>query len=86
MNTARERIKDRNHSARPKVARAIVDPRNPDRHIQVRGTVIVEAENGAGEHIDHLSPWCRGEAKHSGLANQTRVIYTIRPDHVSVMG
>lgn len=84
INTARGRVKDRNMTARPKVALLIHDPDDPFRYVLVRGEVVEAKEEGAREHIDRLSlkylgkpfPWYR--------EGDVRVTYIIRPRHVSV--
>ncbi len=60
LNTARGRTKERNTRARPRVALAILDPANPYRYLQIRGTVIEHREQGAEEHIRQLSLKYRG--------------------------
>jgi PPOX class probable F420-dependent enzyme len=87
VNTVRGRTKDRNMTARPKVALAIQDPRDPYRYIQIRGTVVEATEDGADDHIDRLAGKYTGQATYQwGQAGQIRVIYTIRVDAVSVTG
>ena len=39
VNSAKGRRKDRNMRDRPKVALALIDPENPYRYLEVRGTV-----------------------------------------------
>lgn len=84
VNSAIGRVKDRNMRARPNVALAIMDPDNPYRYFQIRGRVVEVNEDGAEDHIHALS------RKHHGRdydlpAGQKRVIYKIRPEHVSGM-
>lgn len=87
VNTVRGRTKDQNMTARPKVAMVIQDPRNPYRYVQVRGTVVEGTEEGAADHIDRLAGKYTGEAKYQwGRPEEVRIIYTIRPDAVHVMG
>ncbi|MFL5254350.1 MAG: PPOX class F420-dependent oxidoreductase [Rhodopila sp.] len=87
VNTAKGRVKARNLSPGSKVALSILDPDNPYRHIQIRGSVTKETTEGADAHIDSLAkkylgkdvyPW-RGE-------NETRVTYEITPSAASTMG
>lgn len=86
VNTARGRVKERNMSARPKVALVILDPRVPGRYLQIRGTVIGSSEQGAREHIRHLAHKYTGETQFDVPAGQVRVTFTIRPDSVSADG
>jgi PPOX class probable F420-dependent enzyme len=87
INTARGRVKDKNMKAGAPVALAIMDPDNPYRYIQVRGTVTGETEKGANEHIDSLAKKYMGVDKYPFHApDSTRVIYEIEPKSVQVMG
>jgi PPOX class probable F420-dependent enzyme len=86
INTARGRVKDINMSHRPAIALAIMDPDNPYRYIQVRGTVVGSTEEGAREHIDRLAGKYLGKEKFSGSPNDTRVIYFIQSLQFSCMG
>ncbi len=86
LNTARGRTKERNMRARPRVALAILDPANPYRYVQIRGTVIERREQGAIEHIRLLSRKYHGTDDFPVPAGQVRVMICIRPDRVSVMG
>ena len=85
INTAQGRVKDRNMSARPYVAIAIVDPANPYRHIQIRGKVVSRSEEGARDHIDQLNFKYTGGGTFPVPEGQVRVIYRIKPTSVSVM-
>jgi PPOX class probable F420-dependent enzyme len=88
VNTARGRVKDRNMTQNARVALSIVDPENPYRHVQVRGRVASVTEEGADAHIDSLTKKYLGQDtypyRRSG--EEVRVIYTIEPLSVSVMG
>ena len=86
INTARGRVKDINMSHRPAVALAIMDPDNPYRYIQVRGTVVGSTEEGAREHIDRLAGKYLGKEEFSGSPSDTRVIYFIQSLQFSCMG
>jgi PPOX class probable F420-dependent enzyme len=84
INSAKGRIKDKNMRARPNIAILISDPKKPFyRWMQIRGRVVEIIEKGAADHISALSlkyedkPWTL-------QAGQTRVIYKILPDKVSV--
>jgi PPOX class probable F420-dependent enzyme len=84
INSAKGRIKDKNMRARPNIAILITDPKNPYyRFMQIRGRVVEITEKDAASHINTLSlkydekPW-------TIQAGQTRVIYKILPEKVSV--
>ena len=85
VNSAKGRIKDRNMRARPQVALAISDPKNPYRFIQIRGSVVEIQEQGAWEQMDELSMKYRG-TPYERVAGVTRVIYKILPEHFLIYG
>jgi PPOX class probable F420-dependent enzyme len=86
INSARGRAKDRNMRKRGDVALAIVDPKNPYRYVQIRGLVVEITEEGARAHINQLSKKYTGSEIYNGPADETRVIYRVRPISVSTMG
>lgn len=55
VNTAKGRVKARTLAPGRPVALAIVDPDNPYRYLQIRGTVRNVTEDGADAHIDALA-------------------------------
>jgi PPOX class probable F420-dependent enzyme len=56
VNSALGRTKVRNMKMGAKVALSIVDPGNPDRYVQLRGTVTnVRQDDVAAAHIDQLA-------------------------------
>ena len=55
INSAKGRIKDRNMRNRPRIAVAIMDPKDPYRYIQLRGKVVEITEEGARQHINTLA-------------------------------
>jgi PPOX class probable F420-dependent enzyme len=85
INTASGRVKDRNMMRDPRVALAIVDEKNPYRHIQIRGRIVLRTEEGARAHIDRLAKKYRGLDVYPGPPDETRVTYEIEPLSVSVM-
>jgi PPOX class probable F420-dependent enzyme len=85
VNTARGRTKYRNMNSRPRVSLAVVDPKDPYRYIQIRGTVVDSTDEGGRAHIDRLAKKYRGWDTYPVVAGQVRVIFTIRPDSVTVM-
>lgn len=84
INTARNRIKDRNMRARPRVALTLVDPEDPYRYMMVRGEVVEDTEEGAVEHINSLSLKYRGDPNYKVAEGDVRVIYRIQPTSVFV--
>lgn len=56
INSALGRVKARNMTVGAKVALSILDPTNPDRYVQLRGTVTnVRQDEVAARHIDELA-------------------------------
>ncbi len=88
VNTARGRQKDKNMRRDPKVTIAAVDPKDPFRWLEVRGTVEEITEEGGVEHIEALSQKYRGREYYSGPAGEerrkqeTRVKVKIRPTRI----
>ena len=86
VNSAKGRVKDRNMRSKGEVALAIADPKNPYRYMQIRGVVLEITEEGGRDHINQLNFKYHGSTSYGGPANETRVIYRIRPVSVSTMG
>lgn len=91
VNTARGRAKDTNMQTNPRVAICAIDPNNPYRWIEVRGTVVGETEDGAVDHINQLSKLYRGRDNYyagneAQRGKETRVTYRIRPDRINAAG
>ncbi len=87
FNSARGRQKDRNVRRDARVALAIIDPDNPYRYMEIRGTVVEITEDGAAEHIDKMAKKYMGVDKYPySEPGEVRVIYKIRPEHTTVMG
>ena len=83
INTAEGRQKDRNLKERPQATVMIVDPADPQRWIEVRGTVTGTTEGGDA-HIDSLAK------KYLGVDSypyrnpaETRITFTITPTKVT---
>jgi PPOX class probable F420-dependent enzyme len=73
INSAKGRTKDLNMRARPQVALAIADPKDPYRYIQIRGQVVAITEEGAREHINALSTKYTGNPVYPGNPDEVRV-------------
>jgi PPOX class probable F420-dependent enzyme len=87
INSAKGRVKDKNMRRNKKVALSIFDPDNPYRHLAVQGEVVEITEQGADAHIDALAKKYLGKDKYPfRQPGEVRVIYKIRPDHVSHVG
>jgi PPOX class probable F420-dependent enzyme len=87
VNTAKGRVKARNMTPGSKVALAILDPGNPYRYIQIRGTVTKETTDGAMAHIDSLAKKYLGKDVYPWHnPRDVRVIYEITPSAAQAMG
>jgi PPOX class probable F420-dependent enzyme len=85
INSAVGRLKDLNMRARPPVALAILDPKNPYRYLQVRGKVTEITVEGADEHIHTLSMKYTGH-RYSIPQGEVRVSYRITPTRIAGQG
>lgn len=87
VNSAKGRRKDKNMIDRPKVAVSILDPDNPYRYLEIRGTVDEVTEDGAAAHIDKMAHKYLGVDKYPfSQPGEVRVLYKIKPEHTSSMG
>jgi PPOX class probable F420-dependent enzyme len=87
VNTARGRVKARNLEREPRVALSIADPENPYRYMGIQGQVTGMTEAGADAHIDKMAKKYLGKDSYPWRnPSEKRVIVTIRPEKVHVMG
>jgi PPOX class probable F420-dependent enzyme len=87
VNTARGRQKDKNMQRDTKVSLAILDPDNPYRYLEIRGTVADVTEQGADAHIDKMAMKYMGKDKYPWKnPSEKRVIYKIQPTKTTQMG
>jgi hypothetical protein len=87
FNSAKGRQKDKNVRRDPRVALAVIDPDNPYRHLEIRGTVVEITEEGAAAHINKMAKKYLGVDKYPYTQpGEVRVLYKIRPEHTTVMG
>jgi PPOX class probable F420-dependent enzyme len=87
VNTARGRQKDKNMQRDTKVSLAILDPDNPYRYLEIRGTVTDVTEQGADAHIDKMAMKYMGKDKYPYRnPSEKRVIFKIQPTKTTQMG
>jgi PPOX class probable F420-dependent enzyme len=93
INTMTTFQKAKNMRANPRVTLLAYRRDNPLRYIEVRGTVVEMAEEGAVEHLDRLSMLYTGKAPYFGEVlpiewkdRETPVICKIAPTHIYVTG
>lgn len=83
INTRKNRVKEKNMSARPQVALVIQDPDDTFRFIQIRGEVSGPIEDGAVAHIESLSHKYHARPFRALHPGEIRVIFEIEPHSVS---
>jgi PPOX class probable F420-dependent enzyme len=95
INTMQGFRKEKNIRLNPKVTLLVFDPKQPMRHIEIRGTVVEMTEEGALAHLDQLTrlymnnPDARffGNSVPAELQSTYRPIkIKIAPTHVRVEG
>ena len=87
FNTATGRQKDKNLLADGRVALSLVDPENPYRHLEIRGTVVERTTEGADDHINKMAKKYLGQDVYPfRQPGEVRVIYKIKPERTSSMG
>jgi PPOX class probable F420-dependent enzyme len=85
VNTERGRRKERNVAREPKVGVSMLDPDDPYRYCSVTGEVVATTEEGAREHIDHLSRRYFGRDYDNPIRTR-RVLLEIEPEEVITSG
>ncbi|MBT7952039.1 MAG: PPOX class F420-dependent oxidoreductase [Gammaproteobacteria bacterium] len=80
INSALGRVKDKNLRANPTITILAMDPENPYRWLEVRGTVDEITEEGADQHIDDLAELYINQRPYPfRQEGEVRVIYKIKP-------
>ena len=90
VNTMRGFAKERNMRRDPRVTLLCFDPRDEDRYLEIRGTVVEMTEEGAARHLDELtSKYADRPMRYFGDAipiefaeREIPVLCRIRIDHV----
>ena len=83
INTAKDRIKQKNVSRDPRVSISIVDEDNPYSMITVKGRVIEQTTKGADEHIDKLAKRYLNADKYPAHSSDVkRIILKIKPEKI----
>jgi PPOX class probable F420-dependent enzyme len=87
FNSAKGRQKDRNVRRDARVALAVIDPDNPYRYMEIRGTVVEIIEQKDDSHINKMAKKYMGLDKYPySQPGDIRVVYKVRPEHTTVMG
>jgi PPOX class probable F420-dependent enzyme len=83
INTAKDRIKQKNVSRDPRVSISVVDEENPYSMITIKGRVVDQTTNGADEHIDKLAKrYLNAERYPAHSSNVKRIILKIKPERI----
>ncbi|MER5176200.1 MAG: PPOX class F420-dependent oxidoreductase [Candidatus Nitrosocosmicus sp.] len=83
VNTAKDRIKQKNVSRDPRVSISIVDEDNPYSMVTIKGIVVEQTTEGADEHIDRLAKkYLDAERYPSHSPNVKRIILKIKPEKI----
>ncbi len=81
------RQKYRNLHRNPQIALSIVDPQNPYRYLEVRGTVARIEEDPDNAFIDSMAKKYMGQEKYPWhRPGDERVVVVVKPEHTTKMG
>ena len=81
------RQKYRNLQREPRVALSIIDPANPYRYLEVRGTVDSIDDDEGNAFIDSMAKKYLGQDRYPWhQPGDHRVVVKVRPEHTSSMG
>ncbi len=83
VNTAEDRIKQKNISRDPRVSISIVDESNPYSMVTIKGRVIEQTTEGADEHIDKLAKRYLDTERYPAHSPAVkRIILKIKPEKI----
>src|SRR6478672_6093077 len=83
INTAKDRIKQKNVSRDPRVSISILDEDNPYSMVTIKGRVVEQTTKGADEHIDKLAKrYLNAERYPAHSPNVKRIILKIKPEKI----
>ena len=83
INTAKDRIKQKNVSRDPRVSISILDEDNPYSMVTIKGRVVEQTTKGADEHIDELAKrYLNAERYPAHSPNVKRIILKIKPEKI----
>ena len=83
VNTAKDRIKEKNVSRDPRVSISILDEDNPYSMVTIKGRVVEQTTKGADEHIDKLAKRYLNAARYPAHSpNVKRIILKIKPEKI----
>jgi PPOX class probable F420-dependent enzyme len=83
VNTAMDRVKQKNVSRDPRVSISIVDEDNPYSMVTIKGRVVEQTIKGADEHIDKLArKYLNTERYPAHSSKVKRIILKIKPEKI----
>lgn len=85
QTTTRQKYKNVNRD--PRIALSIVDPQNPYRYLEIRGTVVRVDPDPDKAFIDAMAQKYLGQEKYPwNQPGDERVVVVVKPTHTSAMG
>jgi PPOX class probable F420-dependent enzyme len=83
INTAMDRLKQKNVSRDPRVSISIVDEDNPYSMVTIKGRVVEQTTEGADEHIDKLAKrYLNAETYPAHSPNVKRIILKVKSEKI----
>ena len=83
INTAKDRVKQKNVSRDPRVSLSIVDETNPYSMGTIKGRVVEQSTEGADEHLHKLARrYLNSDRYHSHSPFVKRIILKIKPEKI----
>jgi PPOX class probable F420-dependent enzyme len=83
INTAMDRLKQKNVSRDPRVSISIVDEDNPYSMVTIKGRVVEQTTTGADEHIDKLAKrYLNADRYPAHSPSVKRIILKVKPEKI----
>jgi PPOX class probable F420-dependent enzyme len=83
INTAMDRLKQKNVSRDPRVSISIVDEDNPYSMVTIKGRVVEQTTKGADEHIDKLAKrYLNADRYPAHSPSVKRIILKVKPEKI----
>lgn len=83
INTAMDRLKQKNVSKDPRVSISMVDEDNPYSMVTIKGRVVEQTTEGADEHIDKLAKrYLNADRYPAHSPSVKRIILKVKPEKI----
>jgi PPOX class probable F420-dependent enzyme len=83
INTAMDRLKQKNVSRDPRVSISILDEDNPYSMVTIKGRVVEQTTEGADEHIDKLAKrYLNADRYPAHSPSVKRIILKVKPEKI----